>query len=701
MEITIGSDFSGIGALEQALMQLNCSHIKKHACDMDKYARKSFIHNYGTKEDIALLETADVKFCDDIYYRLYIDKNAKKTTFAEKRKLLLIQEQVARSFSFYYPYNVYYRRIDEESLDLYITSPPCQAFSNAGKRLGKLDKRGILFFNSLDFISKNKPRFFVFENVKGLLSHDKTNKKAEFGNTFQEWINYLGGKSVNGKHVFFPSENSVPYHIYFQVINAKNYGVPQNRERVFIIGIRDDEDNNYDFPKPFPLLKRLKDVLEQNVPEKYFLSQKMLDGFIVHKDRHVERGNGFQFSPKEETDIATAITSSSGTRSTDNYLQVEIWKTGFINQDTQASQVFDENGVSPSICAGTKGYANGYIESNNPNELNQIGSLYENNSDARRIYDVNGIACTLKSEGGGLGAKTGLYEVENDAIIGAFRGRNPENPKSIKKGDNYEQTLEINKEGISNTLSSVQKDNVVILGYTRDKKGNVTSRHEKDIANSIHTATGNSGNTDQFVMEDKLDFTDGEFYFYEKETTVYEMTCGCGNSYIGFLSDDCKRCDNKTPGYTNEVSEDVQNYVFNKHKNRLFERFPQLEKTYLKEQKFLKIKSNTKKGYDKAEEEEEDSINFSNKNSKTKRGRVGKNVSQTIDTSCNQGIYHNKRIRRLMPRECLNLMDFSHEFKIVVSDTQIYKQTGNSIVVKPFALIIEKLINKIKHGKKN
>ena len=215
MEITIGSDFSGIGALEQALMQLNCNHKKIYACDMDKYARKSFIHNYGTKEDIALLETEDVKFCDDIYYRLYIDKKAKKTTFSEKRKLLLIQDRVANSFSFYYPYNVYYRNINHNSLDLYITSPPCQAFSNAGKRLGKLDKRGILFFNSLEFISKNKPRFFVFENVKGLLSHDKTNKKAEFGNTFQEWLNYLGGKSVNGKHTFFPYENSVPYHIYF------------------------------------------------------------------------------------------------------------------------------------------------------------------------------------------------------------------------------------------------------------------------------------------------------------------------------------------------------------------------------------------------------------------------------------------------------------------------------------------------------
>ena len=95
---------------------------------MDKYARKTFIANYGEPK--------------------------------------------------YYPENVYRREIPNESLDIYMTSPPCQAFSLAGKRKGKNDERGILFFNSLEFIEKNKPRFFCFENVKGLLSDDN-------GNTFQ------------------------------------------------------------------------------------------------------------------------------------------------------------------------------------------------------------------------------------------------------------------------------------------------------------------------------------------------------------------------------------------------------------------------------------------------------------------------------------------------------------------------------------
>ena len=218
--IKVGSDFSGVGAFNQALMRLGIEYHEVFACDMDKYARQTFIHNYGEPE--------------------------------------------------YYPTNVYHREIPSESLDIYMTSPPCQAFSLAGKRLGKDDQRGILFFNSHEFIKVNKPRYFIFENVKGLLSDDG-------GNTFQEWVNMLGGKSVNGIPVLFPYDDSVPYHIYWKVLNAKNYGVPQNRERVFIIGIRDDQDNTFTWHPEEALTKRLKDVLEDDVDDKYFLSQERID----------------------------------------------------------------------------------------------------------------------------------------------------------------------------------------------------------------------------------------------------------------------------------------------------------------------------------------------------------------------------------------------------------------------------------------
>ena len=265
-KIKVGSDFSGVGAFDQALKRLGIDYETIFACDMDKYARQTFIHNYSLPK--------------------------------------------------YYPENVYNREIPTEPLDIYMTSPPCQAFSLAGKRKGEDDKRGVLFYNSHEFIKQNKPRYFIFENVKGLLSDDN-------GKTFGKWIDLLGGKSVNGNQVMFPNEDSVPYHIYHKVLNAKNYGVPQNRERVFIIGIRDDEDNNFSFPKEIPLTKRLKDVLEENVSEKYFLSEKLLNFFIKHTEKHQAKGNGFKFKPKEEESIAQAVTTKAGTRPDDNYLQVK------------------------------------------------------------------------------------------------------------------------------------------------------------------------------------------------------------------------------------------------------------------------------------------------------------------------------------------------------------------------------------------
>ncbi|MCP4163955.1 MAG: DNA (cytosine-5-)-methyltransferase, partial [Deltaproteobacteria bacterium] len=150
---------------------------------------------------------------------------------------------------------------------------------------------------------------------------NKKDAKDNIGQTFQSWITLLGGKSVNGEGVLFPHENSVPYHIYWQVLNAKHYGVPQNRERVFIIGIRDDTDNTFNFPKKQHLTKKLKDVLEDNVDEKYFLSEKMVNGLI---------------SKTEDS--------------------------GYINQDTQASQVHSKSKASPTVSAGTHGYAQGYVK---------------------------------------------------------------------------------------------------------------------------------------------------------------------------------------------------------------------------------------------------------------------------------------------------------------------------------------------------
>jgi len=284
--IKVGSDFSGVGAFNQGLIRLGIEYKEIFACDMDKYARQTFIHNYGEPE--------------------------------------------------YYPTNVYEREIPKDSLDIYMTSPPCQAFSLAGKRLGKDDKRGILFFNSHEFIQVNKPRYFIFENVKGLLSDDG-------GKTFQEWVNMLGGKSVNGVPVLFPYEDSVPYHLYWKVLNAKEHGVPQNRERVFLIGIRDDQDNNFRFPIEEHLSKRLKDVLEDEVDKEYFLSDKMLSYLETRSDNF----NNGKINYRTENDYATTLTKSSGSLD----ISDNIIKVGNTNPSGNGmnGNVFDAEGISPTL----------------------------------------------------------------------------------------------------------------------------------------------------------------------------------------------------------------------------------------------------------------------------------------------------------------------------------------------------------------
>ena len=273
MKLKVGSDFSGVGAFNQALMRLGINYHEVFACDMDKYSRQTFIQNYGEPS--------------------------------------------------YFPENVYDREIPKESLDIYMTSPPCQAFSLAGKRLGKEDERGILFFNSLEFIRVNKPRFFIFENVRGLLSHDKANKKDKVGRTFQEWVDHLGGKSVNGIATMMPIEDSVPYHLHWKVLNAKKHGVPQNRERVFLVGIRDDHDNTFTWPEEEELTKRLKDVLDNEVDDKYFLSEKMISGFTKHNDNHNEKGTGFIFTPKDGDDVANCIRANAALCPTDNSIKIK------------------------------------------------------------------------------------------------------------------------------------------------------------------------------------------------------------------------------------------------------------------------------------------------------------------------------------------------------------------------------------------
>jgi DNA (cytosine-5)-methyltransferase 1 len=240
-KIKVGTDFSGIGAPEQALKNLGYDFEMVFACEIDKHAARSYQEIHPEPPN-----------------KFYID-----ITKRDHKEV--------------------------EPLDLYVAGFPCQSFSKAGKRKGwstdengqPVDKRGTLFFEVAEFIQVNQPKVFILENVTGLLSHDN-------GRTYQTIIDILtnGGGTFNGQMSLDVFDDGLGCHVYAQVLNSKEHGVPQNRERIFIVGFKDFRP--FSFPKSEPLKKRLKDVLETEVEEKYYLSDKNIKGFLKHKDHNIE-----------------------------------------------------------------------------------------------------------------------------------------------------------------------------------------------------------------------------------------------------------------------------------------------------------------------------------------------------------------------------------------------------------------------------
>ena len=176
-----------------------------------------------------------------------------------------------------------------EEFDLLCAGFPCQAFSIAGKRGGFDDTRGTLFFDVAEIIQKHKPKAIFLENVKGLRSHDK-------GKTLETILNVLR----NDLGYFVPEP---------QIINAKNFGVPQNRERIYIVGFRQDLNiSSFDYPKPIENNPIFEEVKEKNVPPtKYYLSTQYVQTLVNHKARHASKGNGFGYAIIPDNGIANAI----------------------------------------------------------------------------------------------------------------------------------------------------------------------------------------------------------------------------------------------------------------------------------------------------------------------------------------------------------------------------------------------------------
>jgi DNA (cytosine-5)-methyltransferase 1 len=239
-----------------------------------------------------------------------------------------------------------------KDIDLITYGFPCQDISIAGKQLGLFNDDGTqtrsgLFFDALRIIEAAKPKIAIAENVKNL-----TGKK--FKDQFE---------------IVLTSLEQTGYNNYWKVLNAKDFGIPQNRERVFIVSIRKDLDNGtFRFPDPFPLTLRLKDMLDCEVDEKYYINNTQIEKIkIKNPDALIYDKSmiGFENNAREYNDVMPTITSREWkeprlVNETSQYNEVENLKLIQVAQiypnsgNPQAGRIYDADGLSPSLdtCSG-------------------------------------------------------------------------------------------------------------------------------------------------------------------------------------------------------------------------------------------------------------------------------------------------------------------------------------------------------------
>ena len=292
--------------------------------------------------------------------------------------------------------------------DLFTYSFPCQDLSVAGKQagLGKGTRSGLLY-ECEKIIEAKKPKYLLLENVKNLVG-------KKFKPQFDEWLGYLEG---------------LGYTNYWQVLNAKDYGVPQNRERVFVVSVLGDH-KPYKFADKIPLDKCIADILEDEVDEKYYINKPF---HLVNKGHQAEldiKGQDCIKRAYSADKTAPTLTTMQGGMREPKVLIPQATKKGYIEMNL------------PGVC-----------DLSYPNSKTRRGRVQEGGKISPTLTAANQDICYIDLP-----------------CICASRGRNPENPSDRTPGTPTEQRLEFNTKGTSNTITTVQKDNYVVETTYRIRK---------------------------------------------------------------------------------------------------------------------------------------------------------------------------------------------------------------------------------------
>jgi len=437
------------------------------------------------------------------------------------------------------------------------------------------------------------PKYLLLENVKNLVGR-------QFRADFEKWITFL---------------SSLGYTTYWQILNAKHYGIPQNRERVFAVSILGGHEP-YVFPEKRELKLRLRDMIDDEVDEKYYLTEKALNGILnsafERRRRQIENG-----------DVCNALTAR-------DYKEPQCVRVGELSGGKwdklheHCRRVYAPDGIAPTVhCAG-----------GGNTELKIVDDLYKDREP--RVYGEN--APTLRNNCGELKV-TDEETIEGISVIaGQFQ---PVDRDYNNHGAEREERFECRRDELSNAVLTGDRKNCVkiVAMRGRDKEGG--GREQRLEPNG-----GGTSNALKTVQKDNL-----------------LMEC----PYI--LKADAEAARTVRVGGRGDTGRHCWNVI--------------------------QIKENTKQGC--AAAAAGDGVNIQFPTSKTRRGRVGKGVSNTL--TCGEGsavVTDDIRIRKLTPRECLRLMGWTDaQIDRVqaagVSNAQQYKQAGNGIVVQVLEALLGRL----------
>ena len=292
--IKIATVFSGIGSLEWALKRLHIKHELVFACDNGginiEINGENYIRNH--LKTISDKEEQN-QYIDNLYSK------SRKTNFVKKTYL---SNYDLNSNNFLNDIRFIDGTKYKNKIDLFVGGSPCQSFSIMGHRKGLADTRGTLFYDFARLVNEIEPKVFIYENVQGMFKHDNGKTWLIIKETFE----------------------SLGYKIYFNVLDAKDYGIPQTRRRLFVVGFKDNSVD-FKFPKPIQLKYKLQDFLESKVKfgcfksingnislnnisstieEKYFLSKAVLKHVMSPGTKN------YYVEPKIDLEIARPLLSS-------------------------------------------------------------------------------------------------------------------------------------------------------------------------------------------------------------------------------------------------------------------------------------------------------------------------------------------------------------------------------------------------------